>query len=161
MEWKKLDYKEIARGIELCHKNVYRLLKAAVNAFRGGFYASAVMQSILAMEEQGRKLILYMIHVGGIEFDKEWWRIMFGDHRTKISSAAAAYFIQKGKRKWLRTLHKLGSQYQNLKELSMYVSFDLKKDSWIHPARISRKKALAILKEAHEFIKTSDELFRD
>jgi len=142
MKWKKLNYKEIARGIILCHENVCRLLKSAANAFRSDFYPSAVMQSILAMEERGRKLILYSIHTGGTELDKGWWDVMFGDHRTKIASTVGEYFAQRKKRKWTRTLHKLGSQYQDLKEVAMYVSFDLKKDFWVHPGRISREKAL-------------------
>ena len=148
-------------GIERCHENVHRLMAGASLSFSRGLYASALMHTILAMEEQGRKLVLCGAYMDGIELDEEWWKIMFRDHRAKIALSAIGYFAAKAQRKWLKTLRKIGSQYQALKERSMYVTFDLQKNRWVHPGSITEKKALAVLKEAKSFISTTDEMMSD
>jgi AbiV family abortive infection protein len=158
LKWKKLDYQEIAKGIEHCHWNVYRLMKGASGSFSTGLYANSVLQAILAMEEQGRKLLLWGAYIDGIELDEKWWRIMFRDHRSKIASLAAGHFVAKGERKWLKTLYRIGSQYQALKEHAMYVTFDLQSDRWVHPGTITKRKALLVLKEAKSFASTTDDM---
>jgi AbiV family abortive infection protein len=158
LKWKKLDYEEIGKGIEHCHWNVYRLMKGASLSFSTGLYGNAVMQAILAMEEQGRKLLLWTAYIDGIELDEEWWETMFRDHKGKIASLAMGHFFAKGQRKWMKTIHRIGSQYQKLKEHAMYVTFDIQKDRWVHPGTITKGKALVVLKEAKSFAKTTDDM---
>lgn len=158
VKWRKLDYPEIAKGIEYCHYNVYRLMKGASLSFSKGLYANSVVQAILAMEEQGRKLLLWSAYTGIIELNEEWWKTMFRDHRGKIASLAMGHFSAKGERKWTRTFHKIGSQYQTLKEHAMYVTFDLQTNRWIHPGTIAKRKALLVLKEAKSFASTTDDM---
>jgi AbiV family abortive infection protein len=136
-------------------------MKGALFSFSRGLYASALVQAILAMEEQGRKLILCEAYIDGVELDEEWWRIMFRDHRSKIALLATAYFVTKEQRKWRKTLRRMGSQYQTLKEHAMYVTYDLQRNRWIHPGSITEKKALAVLKEAKSFLAATDELMSD
>jgi AbiV family abortive infection protein len=160
-QWRQLTYPQIARGIELCHVNAHRLLRGAAIAFKARNWAGAVFQAILAMEEQGRLLVLYLAYIDGITIDKEWWRVMFGDHRKKLAVLAMGYFIAKGQRKWMRTFRKLGSEYQTLKESAMYVNYQSKSAYWTHPGRINRTKALEVLKSAVEFIKTTEDMMSD
>ena len=136
-------------------------MKAATISLTSRNWAGAVFQAILAMEEQGRLLILYEAYIDGITIDREWWRVMFGDHRAKISVLAMGYFSAKEKRKWMRTFRKLGSEYQNLKELSMYVNYQTDSARWTHPGRIKKKKALEVYKTAALFIKATEELMSD
>jgi len=158
VKWKKLDYPEIAKGIEYCHYNVHRLMKGASLSFSKCLYANSVVQAILAMEEQGRKLLLWSTYVGIIELDEKYWKTMFRDHQGKIASLAMGHFSAKGERKWMRTFDKIGSQYQTLKEHAMYVTFDLQTDRWIHPGTITRRKALLVLKDAKSFASTTDDM---
>lgn len=160
-QWKQLTYPQIARGMELCHVNVHRLMRGAAISLRARNWAGAVFQAILAMEEQGRLLVLYMAYIDGITIDKEWWRVMFGDHRKKIAVLAMGYFSAKGQRKWMRTFRKLGSEYQLLKEQAMYVNYQTKSGYWTHPGRISKTKTFKVLKSAAEFIKITEDLMSD
>jgi AbiV family abortive infection protein len=136
-------------------------MKGAAISYRVRNWAGVVFQAILAMEEQGRLIILYMAYIDGITIDKEWWRIMFGDHRQKIAVLAMGYFTSKEQRKWRRTFRKLGSEYQNLKELAMYVNYQTKNAYWTHPGSIKKRKAFEVLKTAAEFIKTTENMMTD
>jgi len=147
--------------MELCHENTHRLLRGAGIALRNRSWAGAVFQSVLAMEEQGRLVILYEAYIDGITIDEEWWRTMFGDHKTKIALLAAAFFIQKKQRKWTKTLRRLGSEFQELKELSMYVDYQTQRAQWSHPGRITEKKAHQVFKTAVEFIKGTEALMSE
>jgi AbiV family abortive infection protein len=160
-QWKKLTYPQIARGIQLCHVNVRRLMRSAAISLKAGNWPGAVFQAILAMEEQGRLIVLYGAYIGALDIDKEWWRIMFGDHRGKIAALAMGYFSAKLQRKWTRTFHKLGSEYQNLKERAMYVSYQSTSGYWMHPGRIKKTKAIEVFKSAKEFIKVTEDMVTD
>ena len=159
--WKTLNYRQIRRGMELCNDNVVRLMRNAAIALKDHQWAATVYQAVLAMEEQGRLLLLYEAYIDGVIIDKEMWRIMFGDHRKKITAAAAAFFIQRDKRKWRRTLDKMGAEFQELKERALYVNFDSRTNRWIHPGRIDSKKAMQVFKKAAEFVKDTRQLMSD
>ena len=161
LKWKRLSYRELFVGIARCHENVHSLVTAAQYLYSKGFYASAVFQTILAMEEQGRKLVLYVAYIDGIELDEKCWRIIFRDHRSKIALLAIGYFSTLGKRKWMKTLRRVGSEYQALKERAMYVDFEVERNHWTHPGRISQKKALSVLREAKLFLFATDKIMVD
>ena len=159
--WKALNYRQIRRGIELCNDNVVRLLRNATLALAASQWPATVYNSVLAMEEQGRLLILYEAYIDGIAIDNEWWRIMFGDHRLKITALATAFFIHKKKKKWTRTLKKLGKEYQELKERSMYVNYNSITGHWVQPGSISKRKAKDVFKTVNKFVQVSRDLMSD
>ncbi len=147
--------------MELCDDNVSRLMKNAALALRNHEWAAAVYQSVLAMEEQGRLLIFYEAYIDGITIDEDMWKLMFGNHKKKIAAVAAAFFIQKDQRKWIRTLDKIGSDFQELKERALYVNFNSRTNHWIHPGRLDSKMAMKVFKTAAEFVKASRQLMSD
>jgi AbiV family abortive infection protein len=160
-QWKTLTYPQIARGMVLCSMNAHRLSRGAAIALRNRSWAGAVFQSVLAMEEQGRLVILYAAYIGAIDIDEEWWRTMFRDHKAKIAWLATAFFIYKEQRKWTKTLRRLGTEFQALKEQAMYVDYRTEKGYWYHPGRIKKRKALEVFKTAAEFIKGTEALMSD
>ena len=147
--------------MELCNDNVIRLMRNATIALKSHQWAATLYQAVLAMEEQGRLLILYEAYIGGITIDKEMWKTMFGYHRKKIAAAAAAFFIQHDERKWGRTLDKMGAEFQELKERALYVNYDSRTNRWIHPGRIDSKRAMKVFKTAAEFVKDTRQLMSD
>jgi hypothetical protein len=121
---------------------------------RGLVIANAYASSSSIIEYNGA-------YIGALDIDKEWWRIMFGDHRGKTAALAMGYFSAKLQRKWTRTFHKLGSEYQNLKEQAMYVSYQSTSGYWMHPGRIKKTKAIEVLKSAKEFIRVTEDMVTD
>jgi len=170
VRWKKLSYDEIWKGIEACHMNVYRLLESAKRELNAKSYATATMLSILALEEQGRKLALYGAYLGLIEIDCAWWKTMFRSHEEKIALlwlGLLTYAIEKKGEIDFKNLdkmtsidseasRKIGKQLQKQKELAMYVTFDLEKNAWLDPQMITKAKSVSVYRQALRSIRATD-----
>jgi AbiV family abortive infection protein len=76
---------QLDEGIALCSRNARRLLKDADLLYSNRSYGHALALSVLALEEQGRKVMLMAIKRKVAEIDRELWRLMFRDHEQKLA----------------------------------------------------------------------------
>lgn len=77
---------QLDKGIELCSRNTRRFLKDAELLYSHRSYGHALALSVLALEEQGRKIMLLAVKKGATELNRELWRMMFRDHGQKLAS---------------------------------------------------------------------------
>lgn len=76
---------QLDEGIALCSRNARRLLKDADLLYSNRSYGHALALSVLALEEQGRKVMLVAVKRKVAEIDRELWRMMFRDHGQKLA----------------------------------------------------------------------------
>lgn len=148
-------------GIELCHENVYRLLRSGERELNAGSYAVAAMLSILAVEEQARKIILFSAYSGMVEIDHEWWKTMFRSHIDKIAVTTMSLLSYAEEQKPIKgdldiekfekmasvfsaLSKKTGKRLQRQKELATYVTYDMNRAKWFHPGAITEKTSRRI-----------------
>ena len=175
MKWKRLSYDEIKKGVESCHMNVYRLMCSAERELNAESYATAMMLSILALEEQGRKLALFAAYLGMIEIDYDWWKTMFRSHEEKIALIWLGLLTYAMERKGeidygnfdkITSIHsaasrKIGEQLQKQKEQAMYVTFDMERDRWLDPQAISKTEAIGVYRKVLRTIRATDKYMLD
>lgn len=83
----KLTKNECFVGFKLSLENAKSLIEDAKLLFDKSNYGHSVALSMLAIEECGKALFLFAGHEGIITLDEELWKIIFRDHKTKLSMA--------------------------------------------------------------------------
>lgn len=119
------------------------------------------MLSILAVEEQARKIVLFSAYSGMVEIDHEWWKTMFRSHVDKIAVTTLSLLSYAEEKKPVKADFdiekfekmtsvfsalgkKTGKHLQKQKELATYVTFDIDRGKWLHPGTITERMSRRI-----------------
>jgi AbiV family abortive infection protein len=129
-------------GIRLCSRNARRFLKDAELLYSRRSYGHALALSVLALEEQGRKIMLVALKRNLIQMDKELWRMMFRDHGQKLAMSFNIFtqtLKVKPPQEELERIYRSIPDAVAMKNRGLYVDFF--KNSWHSPFDADVKRA--------------------
>jgi len=125
---------QLDMGIRLCSRNARRFLKDAELLCSCRSYGHALALSVLALEEQGRKIMLLAVKEGVAESNKELQRMMFRDHGQKLAMSFNIFtqtLKVKPPQEELERIYRSIPDAVAMKNRGLYVDFF--KNSWHSP----------------------------
>ena len=152
-------FKDLQDGIQLCRRNVDRLLEDASILYESGSYGHAQALAILAMEEYAKKIVLITQKAYPGKFDEEIRRSFF-DHDFKLQLALDMLMKEfpnapsgeEAENKVIDTACRLSS----LKQVSLYVDYD-DNLGWFDPNNADYQNIAAVqIRYAKELIQRVD-----
>ena len=141
-----IKVEDLQDGIQLCRRNVDRLLEDASILYRTGSYGHAQALAILALEEYAKKIVLIAEKTHPGRFDDQIGR-SFSDHDFKLQLALDMLMKEfpdapsggEAASKVMDTARKLSS----LKQVSLYVDYD-NKLGWFDPNKADYQNTAAV-----------------
>lgn len=141
-----IPVEDLQEGIQLCRRNVDRLLEDASILYQNGSYGHAQALAILAMEEYAKKIVLIAEKTHPGKFDDQIRR-SFWDHDFKLKLALDMLMKEfpdapsgeEAASKVMDTARKLSS----LKQVSLYVDHD-NKLGWFDPNKADYQNVAAV-----------------
>lgn len=133
---------QLDMGIRLCSRNARRFLKDAELLCSNRSYGHALALSILALEEQGRKMMLVAIKRKVTEVNRELWRMMFRNHGQKLAMSLNIFtqtLKAKPPQEELERIYRSIPDAVAMKNRGLYVDFF--KNSWHSPFDTDVKRA--------------------
>ncbi len=147
-EWRDdvIPVEDLQDGIQLCKRNVDRLLEDASILYESGSYGHAQALAILAMEEYAKKIVLIAEKMYPWRFNEEIRR-SFWDHDFKLQLALDMLMKEfpdapsgeEAANRVMDTARKLSS----LKQVSLYVDYD-NNLGWFDPNKADYQNIAAV-----------------
>lgn len=133
---------QLDMGIRLCSRNARKFLKDAELLYSRRSYGHALALSVLALEEQGRKIILLAVKQKLVQIDRGLWRMMFRDHGQKLAMTFNIFtetMKVKPPQQELEKIYRSIPDAVAMKNRGLYVDFF--KNSWHSPFDADVKRA--------------------
>jgi AbiV family abortive infection protein len=142
----QISSNQLDEGIALCNRNACRFLKDADLLYSNRSYGHALAFSVLALEEQGRKIMLVAVKKKAIKIDRKLWNMMFRDHGQKLAMTFNIFtktMKVKPPQEELEEIYRGIPSTVAMKNRGLYVDFF--KNSWHSPSDADVKRAAKTL----------------
>jgi AbiV family abortive infection protein len=141
-----IPFKELKEGIQLCRKNVERLLNDASILYEAGSYGHAQALAILAMEEYAKKIVLVARKTHPDRFEDQMRRA-FWNHDFKLQLALDTLMKEfpdaPPGEQVASIIMDLASKISSLKQVSLYVDYD-NNLGWFDPNKADYESVAAV-----------------
>lgn len=141
-----IPIEDLRDGIQLCKRNVDRLLEDASILYQSGSYGHAQALAILAMEEYAKKIVLIAEKTHPRKFDDQIRR-SFRDHDFKLKLALDTLMKEfpdaPSGEDVASKLTDMARRLSSLKQVSLYVDYD-DKLGWFDPNEADYQNVAAV-----------------
>ena len=152
-----LRKKELQKAIELCTWNAQRFINDARLLMKARSYGHALSLAILAVEETGKKMLLWQVYFGTLEVEVALSQDFFFSHPKKLvevlKSSVQLISIRANREKMLKLVNGISRDLYEDKLEGLYVN--IKAGLATSPRKVTCQKAKDVISFAESMVSLS------